>query len=127
MAAKRPKLELPSLDELRAEKEQEKSVVSEVKKNLKVLKEAKVQNLSARRLKKLTEESKIIWLLVAHGIETISMVCTVIRSLPVGMTMVQRTRTIARLASVTESEANFMDQFVTEECPSLLEVCTVKI
>ena len=51
MAAKRPKLELPSLDELRAEKEQEKSVVSEVKSNLKALKEAKLQNLSARRFK----------------------------------------------------------------------------
>ena len=48
MAAKGPKLELPSLDELQAEKEQEKLVVSEVKSNLKVYKEAKVQNLSAR-------------------------------------------------------------------------------
>ena len=127
MAAKRPRLELPSLDELRAEKEQEKSVVSEVKSNLKALKEAQVHNLSARRLKKLSEDSKIIWLLVAHDIKTIAMVCTVIRSLPVGMTHAQRTRTIARLASVTENEATFMDQFITEECSSLLEVCTGKI
>ena len=78
MAAKRPKLELHSLDELRAEKEQEKAVVSEVKTNLKALKEAKLQNLSARRLKKLTEDSKIMWLLVAHGVKTIAMVCTVL-------------------------------------------------
>ena len=85
MAAKRPKLELPSMDMLREEKEQEKSVVSEVKDHLKVLKEAKVQDLSVRRLKKLTEE-KITWLLAAHGIRTICSVYTVMRSLPVGMT-----------------------------------------
>ena len=127
MAAKRPKLELPSLDELRAEKEQEKAVVSEVKTNLKALKEAKLQNLSARRLKKLTEDSKIMWLLVAHGVKTIAMVCTVLRSLPVGMTHIQRTRAIARLASVTEDEATFMVQFIPEDCPSLLEVCTGNI
>ena len=90
MAAKRPKLELPSMDMLRAEKEQEKSVVSELKDHLKVLKEAKVQDLSVRRLKKLTEENKITWLLAAHGIRTICSVCTVMRSLPVGMTHVQR-------------------------------------
>ena len=47
------------MDELLAEKEQEKSVVSEVKDHLKVLKEAKVQNLSVQRLKKLREENKI--------------------------------------------------------------------
>ena len=127
MAAKRPKLELPSMDMLRAEKEQEKSVVSEVKDHLKVLKEAKVQDLFARRLKKLTEENKITWLLAAHSIRTICSVCTVMRSLPVGMTHVQRIRAIARLASVTENEATFMDEFITEECPSLLEVCTSKI
>ena len=124
MDAKRPKLELPSLDELQAEKEQEKLVVSQVKSNLKALKEAKVQNLLARRSKKLTEDSKIIWLLVAHGIKTIAMVCTVMCSLPVGTTHVQRTRAIAPLASVTENEATFMDQSITEECPSLLEVCS---
>ena len=45
MAAKRLKLQLPSMDELRAEKEQEKSVVSEVKDHLKVLKEVKAQDL----------------------------------------------------------------------------------
>ena len=126
MAAKRPKLELPSMDMLRAEKEQEKSVVSEVKDHLKVLKEAKVQDLSVRRLKKLTEENKITWLLAAHGIKTICSVCTVMRSLPVGMTHVQRIRAIARLASVMKNEATFMDEFITEECPSLLEVCTSK-
>ena len=43
------------------------------------------------------------------------------------MTHVQRIRAIARLASVTENEATFMDEFITEECPSLLEVCTSKI
>ena len=85
MAAKRPKLERPSMDMLREEKEQEKSVVSEVKDHLKVLKEAKVQDLSVRRLKKLTEE-KITWLLAAYGIRTICSVYTVMRSLPVGMT-----------------------------------------
>ena len=111
------------MDELRAEKEQEKSVVGEVKDHLKVLKEAKVQDLSVRRLKKLTEENKITWLLAAHGIRTICSVCTVMRSLPVGMTHVQRIRAIARLASVTENEAT-LDEFITEECPSLLEVCT---
>ena len=127
MVAKRPKLELPSMDMLRVEKEQEKSVVSEVKDHLKVLKEAKVQDLSVRRLKKLTEENKITWLLAAHGIRTICSVCSVMRPLPVGMTHVQRIRAIVCLASVTENEATFMDEFITEECPSLLEVCTSKI
>ena len=101
--------------------------MSEVKDHLKVLKEAKVQDLSARRLKKLSEENKITWLLAAHGIRTICSVCTVMRSLPVGMTHVQRIRAVARLASVTENEATFMDEFITEECPSLLEVYTSKI
>ena len=38
-----------------------------------------------------------------------------------------RPANIARLASVKENEATFLDEFITEECPSLLEVCTSKI
>lgn len=73
----------------------------------------KVQDLSARHLKRLTEENKITWLLYMHGIRTI---CT--DSAYSDATPASRNDTCPvnkdNCSSVTESEATFIDQFMTE-------------
>ena len=93
MTAKRPKLDLlPSLEQLKAERIHEKSTVTEVKQAVEVLKNNKLLDLSARRLKRLPEETKISWLLATEGITKVTKLCSVIRSLPIGITDMQRAK-----------------------------------
>jgi len=78
MAAKRPTCEvLPTLDELVADRDRDKSILDKMKKTFEVLKEARMDDLSTRCLSRLPEAAKISWLLATRGISKVVRVCSV--------------------------------------------------
>ena len=122
--AKRPRLDLtlPSLDSVARERERSKACAREVSDHFEALSTIQLQDTSAGRQKKVTESAKICWLLAKYSIETVGKVCRSISSLPIGMTELQQCTAIAEEGGITNAEATFLEDFVKEQCPSLLRV-----
>ena len=82
-----------------------------------------LQDASSGGQKKVTESTKICWLLAKYSIETLAKVCQSISSLPIGRTELQQQHnTIAEQGGITTADATFLQEFVKEQCPSLLWV-----
>ena len=123
--AKHPRLDmtLASLDDLVRERERSQASARDVARYVEALSAVPLQETSAQRQNKLTESDKACWLLAKYSIETVSKVCRCLSSLPaVGMTEYQRHSALVEQACVTAADAAFLQEFVTEQCPSLLTV-----
>ena len=121
--AKHPRLDLtlPIMDSVAEERKQSKACARDVYENLEVLSTIPLQDASSGGQKKVTESTKICWLLAKYSIETLAKVCQSISSLPIGRTELQQQHnTIAEQGGITTADATFLQEFVKEQCPSLL-------
>ena len=78
------------MDSVAEECKWSKACARDVSEHLEVLSTIPLQDASSGRQKKVTESSKICWLLAKYSIETLAKVCQSISSPPIGRTELQQ-------------------------------------
>lgn len=117
---KRSESTLPSLDTLFKQEEKRRKCSKDLVEHFEALSVIEFNSTDLSQLENIPEGAKICWLFSKYSVDTIMKVCRCESLFPVGMTETQRKENIASQAGVSVQVASFLQEFVREQCPSLL-------
>ena len=114
-AAKKPRRGLPELDSMEAQRSADKQCLRAVKSAYDDMKRANLTGV--KRLEKLGDEVKLLWLMAKHGMVAVLNVIVAMRTVPASLTENQARKYVLRGVEGT-SDAEAIYDFLLSSCAS---------